>query len=68
MGRDRLRVPALARQHRRLAWRGVLPFLVGLRPETQPGGGRGRTMAERPEFRPAGLRAAATRISHGLSE
>src|SRR5712692_3289110 len=34
MGRDRLRVPALARQHRRLAWRGVLPFLVGLRPGT----------------------------------
>ena len=65
---DRLRVPALARQHRRLAWRGVLPFLVGLRPGTQPGGGHGLTMAERQEFRPAGLRAAATRISHGLSE
>ena len=44
------------------------PFLVGLRQGTQPGGGRGLTMAERPEFRPAGLRAAAARISHGLSE
>jgi len=32
------------------------------------GSNPGLTMAERPEFRPAGLRAAATRISHGLSE
>jgi len=68
LGYPRLRVRHSGSRPAWLAWRGVLQLLLGLRPGMRRGGGSGLTMADDRYYVRPDSAAAATRISHGLSE